>query len=60
MNTLTIVMTMLWIFCIAAWSFMLGVETRRQKPNKVTVISDIILIILFCVNVLLRLMSVGI
>lgn len=60
MNTLTIVMTMLWVFCIAAWSFMLGVETRRQKPNKVTVISDIILIILFCINVLLRLVSVGI
>lgn len=59
MNTLTIIMTMLWVFCIAAWSFMLGIETRRQKPNKVTVISDIILIILFCINVLLRLMSVG-
>lgn len=60
MNTLTIVTTMLWVFCIAAWSFMLGVETRQQKPNKVTVISDIILIILFCINVLLRLVSVGI
>lgn len=60
MNTLTIIMTMLWVFCIAAWSFMLGTEIKRQKPNKVTVISDIILIILFCINVLLRLMSVGI
>lgn len=58
MSTFNIVMTMLWVFCIAAWSFMLGTEVKRQKPSRVTIISDIILIILFCVNILLRLFSI--
>lgn len=50
------IMTMLSVFCIAVWSFMLGIEIRRQRPNKVTIISDFVLIILFYVDVLLRLM----
>jgi hypothetical protein len=51
------IMTMLWILCIAVWSFMLGIEIRQKKPNEVTVISNFILIILFYVNVLFRLMQ---
>ena len=54
----TITMTMIWVVCAILWSLLLGMEIMKQKPSRLIVISDSALIVLFCVNILMQLMTV--